>query len=194
MSNERNWSLLCRLFLFWFCLFFVLPFYFFGIISFVTTTPDKFQFQSQVRLSQINAIVPIRLKFKKLYAVVTKWASKIDFLFMGQKNILNYWEFPTKISRNCHKRLVPKVTRYDYWEMFVKMSLRDRLVCSADFVQMTLLELFFLLPLPNCFLRVCLATLPAAVLKSFSPLKISVIAGTAISNKSAPTRFADGTT
>ena len=29
-------------------------FYFFAIVSFVITTPDKFQFQSQVRLSQIN--------------------------------------------------------------------------------------------------------------------------------------------
>ena len=44
--------------------FFVLLFGFFAILSFVATTPDKFQFQSQVRLSQINVKVPIRLKFK----------------------------------------------------------------------------------------------------------------------------------
>ena len=47
------------------------------------------------------------------------------------------------------------------------MSLRDRLFCLADFVGTTLLALLFLLPLPNCFLRVCLPTLFAAVLKFF---------------------------
>ena len=53
------------------CLFFALILYFFGIVGFVTTTPDKFQFQNQIRLSQINVIVPVRLKFK-LYAVFIK--------------------------------------------------------------------------------------------------------------------------
>ena len=84
--------------------------------------------------------------------------------------------------------------------MFVKMSLRDRLICSAGFVGMTLLALLFLLPpvllrLPslNCFLRVCLPTLFAAVLELFLPLRTSAISGTANSNKSAPTRFAAGT-
>ena len=38
------------------------------------------------------------------------------------------------------------------------MSLRDRLICFADFVGMTLLALRFLLPLSNCFLKVCLPT------------------------------------
>ena len=77
--------------------------------------------------------------------------------------------------------------------MFVKMSLRDRLICFADFVGMTLLSVLFLLPLPNCFLRVCLPTLFAAVLIFFLPLTTSAISGTANSNKSAPTRFAAGT-
>ena len=84
--------------------------------------------------------------------------------------------------------------------MFVKMPLRDRLICFADFVGMTLLALRFLLPpvqlrlpSPNCFLRVCLPTLFAAVSKFFLPLRTSAISGTAISNKSAPTRFAAGT-
>ena len=40
-----------------------------------------------------------------------------------------------------------------------KKSPRDRLFCLAYFVGMTLLAAFFLLPLPNCFLRVCLPTL-----------------------------------
>ena len=43
MSNERNWSVfLRRLFLFRFRLFFVLGFYFFAFVSFVTTNPDQF--------------------------------------------------------------------------------------------------------------------------------------------------------
>ena len=86
--------------------------------------------------------------------------------------------------------------------MFVKMILRDRLICFADFVGMTLLAVLFLLPpvrlrlrcpSPNCFLKVCLPTLFAAVLIFFLPLTTSAISGTANSNKSAPTRFAAGT-
>ena len=92
--------------------------------------------------------------------------------------------------------------------MFVKMSLRERLICFADVVGMTLLALLFLLPpcrtptalfhlrlpSPNCFLKVCLPTLFAAVLIFFLPLTTSAISGTANSNKSPPTRFAAGTT
>ena len=84
--------------------------------------------------------------------------------------------------------------------MFVKMSLRDRLVCFADFVGMNLVAcrlpiapFLFLLPLPNCFLTVCLPTLFAAVFKLFLPLTTSAYSGTANSNKSAPTRFAAAT-
>ena len=91
MSNERNWRLLlllrCR-FLIRFCLFLVLLFYFFSIVNFVTTTSDKFQFPSQKRLSQINVLVPVRLKLK-LYAVFIKWSSRIDSLFMGRQGIDN---------------------------------------------------------------------------------------------------------
>ena len=135
----------------------------------VTTTLDNFELQCQKRLYQINVIVPIRFKLK-LYANFIKWCSWINFLFMRGEDIVNNWDFPSKICRNCHKRFVPKVTRHDYWEMFVKMSLRDRLICSADFVGMTLLALRFLPPAcrtpttpfrlrlfsPNCFLNVCL--------------------------------------
>ena len=77
--------------------------------------------------------------------------------------------------------------------MFAKMSLRDRLICFAEFVGMTLLAVFFLLPLPNCFPRVCLPTIFADVLKFFLPLTTSAISGGAILNKSAPKRFAAGT-
>ena len=113
MSNERNWSLLFRrLFHFCFRFLFVLLFYFFGIVSFVATTPDKFQFKSQVRLSPINLIVSIRLKFI-LYAVFIEWGGRIDFSFMGRQDIVNYWDSSSKISGNCHKRLIPKNTRQD---------------------------------------------------------------------------------
>ena len=77
--------------------------------------------------------------------------------------------------------------------MFVKVSLHDRLICFVDFVGLTLLAVLFLLPLPNCFLRVCLRTLFAAVLKFFLPLTTSANYGTANSNKSALKRFAAGT-
>ena len=73
------------------------------------------------------------------------------------------------------------------------MSLRDRLMYFADFVGRTLLALRFLLPLPNCFHKVCLPTLFAAVLIFFLPLTTPAIFGTANSIKSAPKRFAAGT-
>ena len=192
MSNERNWwflLLLQRRFLIHFCLFFVLLFYFFAILSFITTISDKFPFYSKVRLFQINVTVPIRLKFK-LYAAFIEWGIQIDFLFMERQDMVNYGDFPSKTSRNCHKKLVPKITRHDYWEIFVKISLRDRLTCFADFVRLTLLAVFFLLPLPSCFLKVCLPTLFAAPLVFFLPLTTSAIF--AYSNKSTPTRFAAG--
>ena len=73
--------------------------------------------------------------------------------------------------------------------MFVKISLRERPICFSDFVQMTLLAVHFLLPLSNCFFKVCLHTLFAAVLKLFLPLTTSATAGAANSNESAPTRL-----
>ena len=67
------------------------------------------------------------------------------------------------------------------------MSLRDRLICFADIVIMTLLAVFLLQSLPNCFLKVCIPTLFAAVWKLFLPLTAAAISGAANSNKSAPT-------
>ena len=172
-------------------------FNFFGFVISVTTTPDKFQFPSQVRLFQINVIVLICLKFK-LYAVFIDWNSRLDFLLIGRQQIVNYWYFPYKISRDCHWRLVPKITWHDYWGTVVKKSLRDRVICFADFIGMTLLAclayassllpmapFLFLLPLLSCFLRVCLPTPFAAVLKLFLPLTTSAISGTANSDNSA---------
>ena len=178
---------------------FVLLFLFLTLVCIVTTSFDKLQLQCQKRLSQINVIVPIRLKFK-FYAVFIKWGSWIDFLFMRVLDIVNNWDFPSKISRHCHKRLVPKiVVWHDQREMFVKMSLRDRLDCLADFVGMILLcfcsSTCGSLPLhPIVFFRVFFPTLFAAVLNFFLPHTTSAISGTANSNKSAPTRFAAGTT
>ena len=113
MSNETNWSLLLLLcFYIHFSFFFVFLFCLFGIVSFVTMTFDNFQFQSQVRLSQINLIGPIRLKFN-FYAVFIEWGSWMDFLFVGQQNMVKYWDFRSKISRSCYKSLVLKITRHD---------------------------------------------------------------------------------
>ena len=74
------------------------------------------------------------------------------------------------------------------------MSHRDRLICFAEVVGMTLLAVFFRLPLPDTFLRVCLPTFFAAVLKFLLPRTTSTVSGTANSNKSAPMRFPAGTT
>ena len=74
------------------------------------------------------------------------------------------------------------------------ISLRHGLVCFKDFVAMILFALLFLLLPPNCSLRVCPHTPFAAVLKFFLPLITSANSCTANSNKSAPTRFAAGTT
>ena len=106
-------------------------FYFFAIVSYATTTLDKFQFQYQVRLSQFNVLVSIRLKFK-FYAIFIESGSGIYFLFAVRQDIVNYWEFLRKVSRNWHKSLVLETTGHDQWEMFKEMSLRDRLVCFAD--------------------------------------------------------------
>ena len=102
--------------------------------------------------------------------------------------------------------------RHDQREMFVKMSLRDRLDCLIDFFEMIVLCLLspclpyacgslpptapFRLrpPSPNCFFRVCFPTLFAADLKDFLPLFNSPISGAANSNMSAPMRFATRTT
>ena len=172
---------------------FVLLFLFFTLECIVTTSFDKFELQCQKRLSQVNVILPIGLKFK-LYAAFIKWGSWINFLFMRGQDIVDNWDFPSKISRHCHKRLAPKnVVWHDQREMFVKMSLRDQLDCLVDFVGIILLAVLFLFPSPNCFFRVCFPTLFAAVLKFFLPLTTSATSGKANSNKSAPKCFAAGT-
>ena len=169
----------------------VLLFLFLTLVCLVTTSFDKFELQCQKR--HINVIVPIRLQFK-LYAVFIKWSSWINFLFMRRQDIVNNWDFPSKISRHCHKRLVPKsVVWHDRREMFAKRSLRDELDCVVDFDGMIVLCLLppvrLRLPSPNCFFRVCFPTLFAADLKDFLPSITSPISGAANSNMSAPMRF-----
>ena len=62
-------------------LIFVFLFLFLTLVCIATTSFDKVELQCQKRLSQINVIVPIRLKFK-LYALFIKWSNWIKFLFM----------------------------------------------------------------------------------------------------------------
>ena len=84
------------------CLFFMLSFNFFANVKIVATTLDKFQFQSQVRLSQINVRIPTPLKFD-LYAVFIKCGSRIAFFFVGQQEFLNYSDFLSTISKKATK-------------------------------------------------------------------------------------------
>ena len=110
-SNEMNWSLFhILLFQFFvrFCLLLVLLFNFCAIVIFVTTTFDKFQFQSQVRMSQSNVKFPLSLKLKFI-AVFINWCSRLNFLLVGRQNIVNYWDFPSKGSRNCQKKWYRKL-------------------------------------------------------------------------------------
>ena len=150
MSNERNWFFVLlrrRCFHIHFSLFFLLLFHFSA--NFVTKTSDKFRFQSQRSLSLINVGVMISSKFK-LYAVLIKWGSRVYSLFVERQEIVNYWDFPSKISRNCHKWLVPKITRHDKWEIFVEMSHRGGLVfclfcwmdCACSLFPATTIQLF----------------------------------------------------
>ena len=61
------------------------------------------------------------------------------------------------------------------------MSLRDGLVCYAEFVGKTLLAVPFLLPQPNSFLRLCLPTFCAFVVRFFRAQTTSAISGVATS-------------
>ena len=70
------------------------------------------------------------------------------------------------------------------------MTLRNRLVCFAEFAGLTLLAVLFLLPLLNWFFRVSLSTLFTAALNFFQQPTTSAFSGAAKSTKSARTRFA----
>ena len=94
----------------WF--FQVLFFNLFCIVSIVATNLHHIQFQSHLILSQINVLVPIRLKFK-LSAVVIEWVNRLNLLFVGRQDIVNYWDFPSRIFRDCHKSFETKIAWHD---------------------------------------------------------------------------------
>ena len=181
MSNERNWNLLLLLVRFQvrFSLFFVLLFHFFAIVGFATTTLHKFQ--SQIRLPQVNGVNPIPMKVK-LYEVLLEWAGRIKILFVGRQDIVNYWFFPSKVSRNCHKSLLPKVTRNDYWEMFGKKSSPTDWSVLRFLLEWLCLHLFPATTNRLFSQSLSSHSLAAAVLKFFLPPVLSAISGTANSN------------
>ena len=112
---------------------------------------------------------------------------------MGQKDIVNYWELPSKISRNRHNILVTKIARHYWWKMFVGRCPCDRLVCFADAFGKTLLVVFFLLPTQQISQSLSSLTLCSCI-EIVSTFNNVWIFGAADSNKSAPSHFAAGTT
>ena len=191
-------------------LIFLLRYLSLTLVCIVTTSFDKLKLQCRKKLSQIKVRVPIRMKFK-LYAILIKWGKWKNFLFLRGQDIVNNRDYPSKICRHCHKRLVPKIAVWhDQLQVFFKMSLHDRLDCLVAFVGMILLCLgppclayasslpptapFRLrLPSSNYFFRVCFPTHFAADLNDFLPLITSAISGVANSNMSTSMRFAAGT-
>ena len=81
----------------------------------------------------------------------------------------------------------------DWSVMVEQIDLHDQQVCFADFVEIFRLAFFFMLPLPNRFIRVCVPANFADVFSFFLPLATSEISGAEISNKSLPICFATGT-
>ena len=77
--------------------------------------------------------------------------------------------------------------------MFVKMSLRDRLFCLADFVGKTLLAVFFFGTATQVFSQSLSSHNLCSCIEFLVPVTISAILGAAYSNKSTPTHFAAGT-
>ena len=131
----------------------VLLFLFFTLECIVATSFDKFELQCQKRLSQVNVIVPVRLKFK-LYAVFIQRDSWIIVLFMRGQDIVNNWAFPPRFPDTATKGWYRKLLfdMFNEKKMFLIVSLRDRLDCLENFVGMTLLVVLFLLPcLPYAF-------------------------------------------
>ena len=115
---------------------------------------------------------------------------------MGWKDKVS---FPSKFSRNCHKRLVPKTVRHDQWEMFVTLSFRHRLICFLDFVRTFLLAcvtsmttFHFCYHYP-AFFSGFIFPHSLQLWWKFSTTKTSAISGTEISHKSETTCFEAGT-
>ena len=160
----------------------------FGNINFVAGNLDQPQFQSQENLFQVDVTNPICSKCK-LYAIFIESVRRRSSMFVGDYDTVKYFDFSSTSFTNCHEKLIPINIWQDWWERFVKMFLRDQLACFADFVELTLLAVFLLLPVPTCFLTVCLPTFFAAVLKLYLLLTTTSVSGAANSNQSAATRF-----
>ena len=118
--------------------------------------------------------------------------------------VWNYcsWEDKTMSTTGTFPPRLPetatKVWYQKLFDMIKEKRLWKCLFATNWFVFQILLERLclhsFSSTTTNCFLRVCLCTLIAGVLKIFRPIKTSAISGTANSNKSALTRFLAGTT
>ena len=76
-------------------------------------------------------------------AVSFEWDTGINFFIVRQQDIADYWNFPSKTSRNFVKRLVQKNVWHDWRETLVKKSLQHQLFSFAVFVGKTLFSDFF---------------------------------------------------
>ena len=77
----------------------VLFFLFLTLVWIVTTSFDKFKLQCQKRLSQINVLLPIRLKFK-LYAV---FKSELVYCSCEDRTSSTIWTFPPRFADTATK-------------------------------------------------------------------------------------------
>ena len=112
---------------------------------------DQFNFQSQEGLFQINEGIR-SVRIQKSMQVIRRVIG-LNCLFVGRKDIVKYWDFPHKISKNCQKSSIVKIVRQDQRSLFAEMYLLDRLACLVDFVGM---KNFRLQPQSSCFFKVCL--------------------------------------
>ena len=189
-SNERKWGLIeLPYLLIRFCLFFLLLFNFFDIVSFVAKNLNKRHFQSQRRPSQINVVDLIGLKFK-LFAI-----EKVGYIFCSGDDkassttglfVLDFEKRPqnfgseiilTWLVRNV---CINSTHRSTGW--FRRFSWRD----SAGS--------FFCCHYPTAFSEFVFPHSLKLSWVFFPPLTTSAIPGTVYSNKSALTHFAAGTT
>ena len=104
MTNEKNCSILLHFFVS--CLFFDSYMRYFsvfhGLEFFITKRFVHLLLQIEKCLSETNVTFQIRSK-AKLCAVqfFSEWASRINFLIMGQQNIFSYWYFLSNLFTNC---------------------------------------------------------------------------------------------
>ena len=123
-SNEKHCSIFFRLIVCssLFRLIIVLFFHVNKIASILTWTCDQFEFQSLEKLSQLDAVVPMRLIFN-LFAIFVDWGNGICFFSMGIPVFIKYLNFPSKISRNCLNTVV--VVNFPWrHDRFLEMSTR----------------------------------------------------------------------